>query len=237
VVLLIVIGGIAYFAVKKGNTTTPTTVATGSTPTTGTQSGGSSSAATALATSLNLRLTDLPNGWTRNPAPSTTSPTGPLAVALNVAERSLSTCLGQPYGVVAGLFGDSPLPAAAGSADSPIFQEGSAPGVEMASTSSVQTTVTQNQVLTGPFANPKFITCYAQYQTSLASASAPGSVATVQTVTLPVPAGVTCWAFLTTVTNPAKGTTQVGGDAYIFGGRSLVRLSPHTDGAPVPQGP
>jgi hypothetical protein len=75
------------------------------------------------------------------------------------------------------------------------------------------------------------------YQTALASASAPGSVATVQTVTLPVPAGVTTWAFLTTIANPAKGTTQVEGEAYIFGGRDLTRLSPLTNGPPVPQGP
>lgn len=239
VVLVMVIGGIAYFAVKKSNTTTPTTVATGTTPNTGAPSGsgGPPSAATALATSLNLRLTDLPNGWTRSPAPPAQSPTGPRAVALNVAERNLSTCLGQPFGVVAGLFGDAPLPAAAGSADSPTFQQGTSPGIQMASTSSVQTTITQNQVLTGPFANPKFITCYTAYQTALASASAQGSVATVQTVTLPVPAGVTTWAFLTTITNPAKGTTQVEGEAYIFGGRDLTRLSPLTNGPPVPQGP
>ncbi len=238
VVLVVVIGGIAYFAVKKSNTTTPTTVATGTTPpTAGSSAGSSSAAATALATSLNLRLTDLPSGWTRSPAPPAASPTGPLADAQNVAERTLSTCLGQPFGVVAGLFGDAPLPAAAGSAASPTFQDGTVPGVQMASTSSIQTTVTQNQVLTGPFANPKFITCYAVYQTALASASAQGSVATVQTVTLPVPAGVTCWAFLTTITNPARGTTKVEGEAYIFGGRDLTRLSPLTNGPPVPQGP
>jgi len=238
VVLVVVIGGIAYFAVKKSSTTSPTTVAT-TTPTTGAPSPGGSStaAATALATSLNLRLTDLPNGWTRSPASPAASPTGTLAVAQNVAERNLSTCLGQPFGVVAGLFGDAALPAAAGSADSPTFEEGSDPGVQMASTSSVQTTVTENQVLTGPFASPKFITCYAVYQTALASASANGSVATVRTVTLPVPAGVTCWAFLTTITNPSRGTTQVEGEAYIFGGRDLTRLSPRTDGPPVPQGP
>jgi hypothetical protein len=230
VVLVVVIGGIAYVAVRKNNTTTPTTGAPATTPA---QSAAAN--ATALAVSLNLRQSDLPSGWTRI-QPAVVAPAGAQAAAQTAAQRNLSSCLGQPFAVVAGLFGGAALPGASGAADSPTFQEGSDSSVRMASTSSVQTTVTDNQVLTGPFANPKFLSCYGQYQTALASALVPGSTAVVQAVALPVSPGVTTYAYLTTSTSPSKATS-VAGEAFIFGGRDLTRLSPTTDGPPVPQGP
>ena len=49
-----------------------------------------------------------------------------------------------------------------------------------------------------------------------------------------MPNGVTTFAFLTTFNLPGYGN-QVLGEAFIFGGRTEVRLVPSTNGPPVPQ--
>ena len=105
VVLLIVIGGIAYFAVKKNNNTTPTTVATHPRP-------SPAAADAALAASINLHPTDLPAGWSRSPrigAGADAPASGPAAAQVP-AVRGLSSCLGQPFALVAGLFGNATVP-------------------------------------------------------------------------------------------------------------------------------
>lgn len=53
-------------------------------------------------------------------------------------------------------------------------------------------------------------------------------------MTLPVPAGVKSFGYLTTFTGPG-GQTAVEGEAFIFGGRTESRLEPTTNGPAVPQ--
>ncbi|MGD0391703.1 MAG: hypothetical protein ABSC41_03585 [Acidimicrobiales bacterium] len=227
VVLLVVIGGIAYFAVKNNSNSTPTTVATGPVS-------PRVSADAALAASINLHLGDLPSGWSRSPSTvRSLVPVAPAAAQIQAA-HGLSSCLSQPYALVAGLFGNAAVPGSSAKVSSPTFQSGTDSGIQMASTTTVMTTVAGNQVLAAPFANPNFTSCFGNYQTALVSAASPGSSASVQTVTLPVPAGVTTFAYLTTFTSPG-GRTEVEGEAFSFGGRSGSRLMPMTDGPAVPQ--
>jgi hypothetical protein len=226
VILVLAVGGIAYLLVKNhDNNSTPTTAATTPVP-------SQSVADKALAASVNLRLTDLPSGWTRvaaNPAVP-----APSATAQLQAQRTLASCLGQPVAVVAGLFGSGRLPGQSGTAASPTFQSGSDAGIQMASTTEVLATVADTRALTAPFGSPKFVTCFTQYQSALAAASVTGATATVTPVTLTAPTGVTTFAYLTTVTIPGKGS-EVKGQAFIFGGRIGTLLAPTTNGPPVPQ--
>ncbi len=227
VVLLVVIGGIAYFAVKKNNNSTPTTVATVPvSPRVG--------ADAAMAASINLHLGDLPAGWSRSPSTvQSLVPVAPAAAQIQAA-HGLSSCLSQPYALVAGLFGNGIVPGSSATASSPTFQDGTDSGIQMASRTTVMGTVAGNQVVSAPFANPNFTSCFGNYQTALVSAASPGSSASVQTVTLPVPAGVRTFAYLTTFTSPG-GRTEVEGEAFSFAGRNGNRLMPTTDGPAVPQ--
>ena len=227
VALLVVIGGIAYFAVRNNSNSTTTTVAGSVVP-------PRAAADTALAASINLRLTDLPTGWTRSP--STVQPPVPVAPASAQAQAvsGLSSCLSQPNGLVAGLFGSATVPGAAAAVSSPIFQSAADTGIQMSSRTTVMATSAGNQVLAAPFANPSFASCYAAYQTALVSAVAPGATATVQSVALPVPAGVRSFGYLTTFTAPG-GHSAVEGAAFIFGTRTETRLTPMTNGPAVPQ--
>ena len=227
VVLLVVIGGIAYFAVRNNSNSTTTTVAGSSVP-------PRVAADTALAASINLRLTDLPTGWTRSP--STVQPPVPVAPASAQAQAvsGLSSCLSQPNGLIAGLFGSATVPGASAAVSSPIFQSAADAGIQMSSRTTVMGTSAGNQVLAAPFANPSFASCFAAYQTALVSAVAPGATATVQTVALPVPAGVRSFGYLTTFTAPG-GHSAVEGEAFIFGTRTETRLTPMTNGPAVPQ--
>jgi hypothetical protein len=228
-VLIILIGGIAYFAVKRNDNTTTTATTAATTPNI-----SPTAADAALATSINLRLADLPVGWALGPA------AGPLPPALlarqSQATRSLAACLGQPTAVVAGVFAAAPLPGQTASSRSPVFQSRADPNIQMRSTTAVLATSAAAQALTAPFASPKFLTCFTQYQSTLASVTVPGSTASVQVVNLPVPAGVRTFAYLTTFTAPDKAT-EVRGDAYLFGGRIASVLEPTTNGPPVPQTP
>jgi len=228
VVLLVVIGGVAYAATRTSSSPPATTVAAGPS-----QTRSPAVADAALAASINLRTSDLPAGWGPVRPTQAGFPTAP-PVAQAQAARTLSSCLGSPYPLVAGLFGSSPLPGASGSAASPVFQLVASPGFQMSSSTSIQSTVTDNQVLTGPFASPHFATCFAAYQSTLAAAAVPGATATVQPVTLAVPAGVRTFAYLTTYSSPTRGS-EVKGEAWIFGGRSETQLVPTTAGPPVPQ--
>jgi hypothetical protein len=232
VVLVLAVAGIAYFAVKRhsDNTTTPTVASTPAVTPTHTASDR------VLATSINLRGTDLPAGWRAIPATAQAPLPAPAvpAAAQVAAVGALSSCLGQPFSLLAGLFGNGSAPGLSASATSPMFQSGADPGISMVSTTSVMTTVAANRVLAAPFANPNFVACFTRYQTQLASAVVPGSTASVQTVTLPSPAGVTTFAYLTTSTLPGKGT-YVLGEAFMFGGRVESRLVPSTNGPAVPQ--
>ncbi len=229
VILLIAVAGVAYFATRKNSTTTSGTVVVNPAP-------SKATADAALAGSINLKRTDLPADWkpvsvaARAPLPTPAPPVAAQVAAL----RSMSSCVGQPFALVAGLLGDGTVPGTSAAVTSPTFESSTDPGILMSSTTTVTDTVVDNRVLAAPFANPSFVTCFGAYQSALAAAVVPGGTASVQTVSLPVPSGVTTFAFLTTFSAPGGGS-QVLGEAFIFGGRSEVRLVPSTNGPPVPQ--
>jgi hypothetical protein len=227
-VLILLIGAIVYvgFVKKDSNPTTTTlTPASNSSPL---------AADTALATAINLRLTDLPAGW------STSTTTGqvprppiPPATAEVKANRLLASCVGASYASVAGLFGGSVLSGQTDSVSSPRFQSGSDPNIQMYSVTTVLSTPAEAQALAAPFANPNFVNCFGEYQTALASAAVPGATATVQAVTLTAPTGVKSFGYLTQLVIPNQAN-QVIGEAFLIGGRIETRLEPTTDGPPVP---
>ena len=233
VVLLVVIGGVAYFAVKRNNNTTsppsPAPTATAPTP-------APTAADSALAASINLRLTDLPAGWVRTATDQTAKPPTAAVAAQARASQALAACLGQPLVVVSGLFGLAGLPGQTAAVRSPSFEEGTDPGIQMVSQSTVMQTTGDAQSLTAPFLNPNFATCYGQFQSSLVSSAVPGSTAQVQTVQLPAPAGVKAFGYLTTYSAPNQGS-QVVGQAFMIGGRVETLLEPSTNGPAVPSGP
>jgi hypothetical protein len=228
IVLVVVLGGIAYFAVKR-NHNSPTTTAT-----TAVTSPSPAVAAAALAASVNLRIGDLPTGWGRAPALGQI-PTPPVAPvpAQAQANQALAGCLGVSYQTVAGLFDNATLPGQTGAARSPTFQSGSNPNVLMYSLATVLGSTAQVQTLGVPFANPNFATCFGQYQSSLAAAAVPGATASVQSVALTAPAGVTAYGYLTTLTIPNQAGIVVG-EAFLLGGRIETLLEPATNGSSVP---
>jgi hypothetical protein len=229
VLLVLVIGGIAYFVFKPKNNTTANTPAP-----LPTASSAPVAADTALATSINLRLTDLPAGWALSTATGQVArPPVPPAAAQVQANRTLAACVGADYPVVAGLFGGSILPGQTDSVRSPTFQSGANPNIQMFSTTTVLGSVGQAQALDVPFANPNFITCFGQYQTALVSAAVPGASAAVQSVTLAAPAGVKAFGYVTMLTIPNQAN-QVIGEAFMVGGRIETRLEPTTNGPAVP---
>jgi hypothetical protein len=228
VVLVVVVGGVAFFAVKRTNNSTPTTVAV--------PAPSPALVDSALAASVNLRLTDLPAGWVR--AATDQAPRPPLApvAAQARAGQALAACLGQPLALVAGLFGSAGLPGQTAAVRSPAFADGADPGIQMVSQSTVMQTTADAQSLAAPFGNPNFATCFGQYQSSLVSAAVPGATAAVQTVQLPAPAGVRSFGYLTTFTIPNQGT-EVVGQAFMLGGRVETLLEPSTNGPSVPSAP
>jgi hypothetical protein len=229
VILLIGVAGVAYFATRKNSTTTSGTVVVN-------PARSKATADAALAGSINLKRSDLPADWkpvsvtAQAPLPTPAPP----AVAQVAALRTMSSCVGQPFGLMAGLLGDGTVPGTSAAVTSPTFESSTDPGIRMVSTTTVANTLVDNRVFEAPFANPSFVTCFGAYQSALAAAAVPGSTASVQTVSLPVPGGVTTFAFLTTFTMPGHGS-QVLGEAFIYGGRTEVRLVPSTNGPPVPQ--
>jgi hypothetical protein len=231
-VVIVAIGAGTYFALKKNNnsTTTATTVVTNPTP-------SPAVADAALATSINLRLSDLPAGWSQTAGVGQV-PTTSLAPASaqTRANQSLASCLGQPVDVVTGLFAGATLPGQTASVRSPSFQSGPDPNIQMFSDTRVFQTTGDAQSLAAPFAAGNFATCFGQYQSALVSAAIPGATAQVETVALQSPAGIRGFGYLTTLTVPNRGT-QVVGEAFIVGGRMETLIQPSTNGPPVPSGP
>jgi hypothetical protein len=236
VVLLVVIGGVAYFAVKRNNNSTSPPAGAPSPSPTAAPIPSSTVADSALAASINLRLTDLPTGWVRATTDQPARPpTAPVAAQAR-ASQALAACLGQPLVVVSGLFGLAGVPGQTAAVRSPSFQDGADPAIQMVSQSTVMQTTGDAQSLTAPFLNPNFATCYGQFQSSLVSSAVPGSTAQVQTVQLPAPVGVKAFGYLTTYSAPNQGS-QVVGQAFLIGGRVETLLEPSTNGPPVPSGP
>jgi hypothetical protein len=227
-ILVLVIGGIVYILVKPKNTTTTSTTLTP------TSSPPQVAADAALAASINLRLTDLPTGWSTSAAAGSVArpPVAPPAAQIR-ADRLLASCVGVDVATVAGLFGGSVIPGQTDSARSPRFQSPSDANIQMYSATTVMGTAARAQSLTLPFANPNFANCFGEYQTALVSAAVPGATATVQVVSLAAPAGVKSFGYLTNLTIPNQGN-QVVGEAFMVGGRIETRLEPTTDGPAVP---
>ncbi len=226
VALVLVVGGIAYVFVKKHNNSTTTATAP---PTT-----SAVAADAALAASINLRVTDLPAGWARVPA--TVPPASPLAAPLQAqrtADTALAGCLGIPVSAASGLFGGTAQSGEVATASSPSFQDSSATGFQMHSTTTVMASAAQVQALAAPFAAASFVPCYSQHQSALVAAASPGSVAQLQVVTLSAPAGVKAYGYLTNITTVSGGKDVVG-QAFMFGGRVSSLLEPTTNGPPVP---
>jgi hypothetical protein len=226
VVLVLVLVGAGYLITKK-SPSTPTVTA----PAPGAGSGATD---TVLAGSINLRLADLPAGWTTTPpAQAVVRPPVASAVSQATAVNAMASCLDSSYAVVSGLFASGSLPGQTSLVQSPVYQSAAGSSFEMASRTTVLTTSGQMQALEGVFANPKFATCYQQFHQSLAAAATPGSTVAVQPVTLASPQGVTTYGFVSTYSVPGSGT-EVVGDAYLFGGRVVTVIQPTTDGAAIP---
>jgi hypothetical protein len=228
VVLLLVIGAIIYVALRPSNNHTATP------PLAPTPSSSPLAADTALATSVNLRLSDLPAGWIPGvTAGQVARPPVTSAAAQVGANRSLASCIGVDYPPAAGLFGGSVLPGQTDSVRSPRFQSGADPNIQMYSTTTIMGTAAGAQALAVPFANPKFASCFGQYQTALVSSAVPGATAQVQVVTLTAPAGVKAFGYVTTLTIPNQAN-QVIGEGFMVGGRIEMRLEPTTNGPAIP---
>ena len=183
------IGGIAYFAVKRNNNST--TVHHGHRPARPVVGGGRR----ALAASINLRLDRpaRPGGpgapprrrrrgrrWHR--PPPRPRPTRPLAVVPGPTVpawwpgcSARPPCPGRPAAVqLADLPERGRSGIADGLADTVMAQHGR-----------------QLRPWTRPFANPNFATCFGQYQSALVGGGRARVHRHVQPVTLPAPAGVT----------------------------------------------
>ena len=228
VLLVVVLAAIGYVLTRKTTPTTPTPPPAPVVP-------SPPAADAALAATVNLRLTDLPAGWTRAAAPAATRTESAPPAAQVAAQRTLATCLGTTIATVSGLFGNGVLPGQTATVTSPTFQGAAGRSFQMSSRTTTLGSASQLRAFDAVLAGTNFVACFGQYQSALAAAAVPGSTAQVQPVNLPAPLGVTSFGVVTTVASPSQGT-EVVGDAYILGGRVLSRLQPVTAGAPIPSG-
>jgi hypothetical protein len=227
ILLVVVVAAGGYLLTRKNSTTTTATTVPASPAT-------SAAADTVLAGTINLRLADLPAGWTQSPpAQATVRPPVAPAVGQASATNVMASCLDTSYAVVSGLFGSGSLPGQTSLVQSPIFQSAAGTAFEMGSRTTVLSSATQVTPFESLFADPKFVGCYQQYRTALAAAAVPGASVTVQQVTLATPAGVKTYGYVSTYVLPGTGS-EVVGDAYILGGRVVTTLQPTTGGAPIP---
>jgi hypothetical protein len=211
-VVVVVFGAVIYLVTRPDNTTTSATPAT-----------------IALAKSINVRLTDLPAGWIQTTAAAPVPYPAAPSVRLK-AERTLAACVGQPLTTVEGWLGAAAFPGGVVTATSPSFQSGSAPTVQIFSTTTVMGSSGQAEALTAFFDAPAFGRCYGQYQ---AAAVAAPATAQVQAVPLSAPAGVKAHGYLTVFTLAGQ-STEVVGQAFIVGGRTVTVLQPSTAGPIIP---
>ena len=226
VLLILVVGGGAAYVISKKSNSTPTAAPPASVP--------SATADVALAASVNLRLTDLPAGWTQAPAAQAAvrPPVAPVA-AQATAANAMASCLTTSYAVVSGLFDSGSLPGQTALVQSPMFESAAGSSLQMASRTTTMTSAGQVQALDAVFANPKFVTCFQQYRTTLAQAVVPGATVAVQAVTLTAPKGVQSYGVVSTYALPGAGT-EVVGDAYLLGGRVVTVIQPSTNGGVIP---
>jgi len=185
--------------------------------------------ATALATSINVRPSDLPAGW----AQTTASPIAPppaLASERLKAVTTFATCVQQPASVVEGWLGVAPFPGQIASVTSPTFQSGSAPTVQILSTTKVIGTPAETQSLSALFTAPNFGTCYGQYQAATVTSPA---TAQVQAVPLTTPTGAKAYGYVTTFTLSNQSPVSVG-QAFIVGGHTTTVVQPSAGGVTIP---
>ena len=188
----------------------------------------------ALATAINLRSADLPAGWT---------PVAPAQVVLRVpvapfaaqasAANAMASCLTSSSAVVSGLFGTGSLPGLTSLVRSPVFTSAAGTSFEMASRTTTMASPGQVQAFTAVMNSPKLALCLQGYQTALAQAAVPGATVQIQPVTLPTPAGISSYGFVSTYTLPGIGT-QVAGNAFLLGGRVITVMQPSTNGPAIP---
>jgi len=188
-----------------------------------------SPATTALAKSINVRLSDLPAGWAVATAAGSEPPPVSALVQLQ-ADRAFATCIGQPLSSVRGWLGAAAFPNRVVTATSPTFQSGTAPVVQIFSTTTVLASTADAQALAGFFDAANFGQCFGQYQ---AAATVAPATAQVQSVPLTAPAGVKAHGYLTTFTL-ADHSTVVVGQAFIVGGSTVTVLQPSTNGPSIP---
>jgi len=229
VLIVVVVGAGIFFLVHRSSTTTAPP-ATSVTPPT-----SAVAADHALAVSINLRLADLPPGWTVARPTPTSTPTSPSGrTAQTQAVAAFAGCLGMPVSTISQLFGDTPQADVVASASSPVFQSPTDPNIQMQSSTNVVRTPADAVADAAPFTKPNFVPCFQAFETAAAAAtSAPGTTAQVTAVPLTPPTGGQAFGYLTTLTIPGQGTAVVG-SAFIIGGRIEATLQPSTNGPAVP---
>lgn len=226
VVVLAAVGGLLIWKKSQNSQTSPTPGVSSVVPV-------QNSADLALATGISLAQTDLPAGWTPAAGVIPVRPPVPPVSAKVAAAQSFASCTGATQATVAGLFAGAPLIGQTAEAHSANFAEGGTTDIVMHSTTSVLSSVPAVAKVQAPFAAPTFTSCFQQYQSAVVAAAAPGATASVQVVTLTPPTGVTAYGYLTTVTLPGNAS-EVIGQAFIFGGRTVTQLETTTSGAAVP---
>ncbi|HWD51393.1 MAG TPA: hypothetical protein VG412_03265 [Acidimicrobiales bacterium] len=227
ILVLIVIAAVVYEVTKTKNSTTSTTTV----PATS----ASLTVDKALASSVNLQLSDLPSGWAQAlgsaPSISVTSSTG--KATQKPATTAFATCLGASAATVGQVFGNTPSTDETVASTSPVFQESADNTIEMQSAVNVVRSTANAKSDATVFNKPGFLSCFTQFQTASAAALVPGTTAKVQQVQIAAPRGGSSYGFITTFTVPTQGTRVVG-DAYMFGGRIEATLQPSTHGPDVP---
>jgi hypothetical protein len=184
----------------------------------------------ARAASINLRLTDLPQGFSEN------APVPPWPPAVPVGRRvaalgTLARCLGQPRSSVQGWLGTGSFPGQITAVHSPVFGDPTVPTVQMYSTTAlVVTSATTSSSLEGALGSPKFPACFGQFQVATLAVPATGQV---QAVPLTAPAGVETYGYETLFTL-ADGSTETVGDAFMVGSGVVTLLQASTDGPSIP---
>jgi hypothetical protein len=230
ILVLIVIAAVVYEVTKNTNSTTSTTTAP---PTS-----ASLTIDKALASSVNLRLSDLPSGWTKAlgsaPSLSVTSSIG--KATQKPATTAFATCLGASAATIGQVFGNAPSTDETVASTSPVFQETADNTIEMQSAVNIVTSLANAKSDAAVFTKSGFLSCFVQFQAASASALVPGTTAKVQQVQIAAPKGGVAYGYITTFTVPTQGTRVVG-DAYVFGGRIEATLQPSTHGPDVPSDP
>jgi hypothetical protein len=188
-----------------------------------------STAASVLAASINVQASDLPGGWGVTAAVGSAPPVALPSVRLKAA-LSLADCVKQPSAVVEGWFGPASSPGQIAAVTSDTFQSGSAPAVQIFSTTKVMRSAARARALAAVVGAPNFATCFGQYQ--VAAVAVP-ITAEVEVVELSAPTGVEVYGY-STIFTLSDQQSEVVDDAFIVGGRTATVLQSSTTGLSVP---